>query len=333
MEIMELTNPWFGKNVFVTGATGLVGSVLTKTLVESGANVSALVFDYQSNSELILSGVINELNLYNGDLADYKIISRAIADSEPEYIFHLGAQTIVGKGLIDPKGTLETNVQGTWNLLESARLFSPKLLGIVVASSDKAYGESDVLPYDETFPLHGDGPYDVSKSCTDLISQSYGRTYGLPVSIARCGNIYGPGDTNWSRIVPGTFLSLLSNQTPVLRSDGTFLRDYIYVKDVVDAYLQLAMKAHEIPPGEAFNFSNDRAYSVLEIYAEICNVTCQKYIEPLVLNSVKHEIHDQHLSSAKANRMLDWVAKYSLESGLQKSLPWYNDVISGKQRR
>jgi CDP-glucose 4,6-dehydratase len=327
---MEMKHSWIGKNVFVTGATGLVGSILVRTLTDFGANVSALIFDSPADSELVQSGLINELNLYNGNLSDYQLVSRALVQSEPDYIFHLGAQTIVGKGLIDPKGTFETNVQGTWNILEAARNFSPQLLSIVVASSDKAYGEAKILPYDESFPLHGDGPYDVSKSCTDLISQSYGKTYNLPVSIARCGNIYGPGDTNWSRIVPGTFHSLLTKQTPVLRSDGTFLRDYIFVKDVVDAYLVLALKQADLAPGEAFNFSHDRAYSVLEIYSEICQVVLQKYLEPMVLNSVTHEIHDQHLTSSKAKEKLGWEAKYSLESGLKESLPWYRELIARK---
>jgi len=325
---MEIKDSWNGKNVFVTGATGLVGSILVRTLTDFGANVSALIFDSPADSELVQSGLINKLNLYNGDLSDYQVVSRALVQSEPDYIFHLGAQTIVGKGLIDPKGTFETNVQGTWNILEAARNFSPQLLSIVVASSDKAYGEAKILPYDESFPLHGDGPYDVSKSCTDLISQSYGKTYNLPVSIARCGNIYGPGDTNWSRIVPGTFNSLLTKKTPVLRSDGTFLRDYIFVKDVVDAYLVLALKQADLAPGEAFNFSHDRAYSVLEIYSEICQVVLQKYLEPMVLNSVTHEIHDQHLTSSKAKEKLGWEAKYSLESGLKESLPWYRELIA-----
>ncbi len=325
-----MKHSWSGKNVFVTGATGLVGSILVRTLTDFGANVSALIFDSPADSELVQSGLINKLNLYNGNLCDYQVVSRALVQSEPDYIFHLGAQTIVGKGLIDPKGTFETNVQGTWNILEAARNFSPQLLSIVVASSDKAYGEAKILPYDESFPLHGDGPYDVSKSCTDLISQSYGKTYNLPVSIARCGNIYGPGDTNWSRIVPGTFNSLLTKQTPVLRSDGTFLRDYIFVKDVVNAYLVLALKQADLAPGEAFNFSHDRAYSVLEIYSEICQVVLQKYLEPMVLNSVTHEIHDQHLTSSKAKEKLGWEAKYSLESGLKESLPWYRELIARK---
>lgn len=325
-----MKHSWSGKNVFVTGATGLVGSILVRTLTDFGANVSALIFDSPADSELVQSGLINKLNVYNGNLSAYQVVSRALVQSEPDYIFHLGAQTIVGKGLIDPKGTFETNVQGTWNILEAARNFAPQLLSIVVASSDKAYGEAKILPYDESFPLHGDGPYDVSKSCTDLISQSYGKTYSLPVSIARCGNIYGPGDTNWSRIVPGTFHSLLTKQTPVLRSDGTFLRDYIFVKDVVDAYLVLALKQADLTPGEAFNFSHDRAYSVLDIYSEICQVVLQKYLEPVVLNSVTHEIHDQHLTSAKAKERLGWEAKYSLESGLKESLPWYRDLIARK---
>ncbi len=326
MENLVIKQNWRNKRVFITGASGLVGSSLVASLLKLEANVSALIVDEMKNSEFIRGGWISEVNVFYGDLSDYDSVSRAIIKSDPEVIFHLGAQTLVGQGILDPRGTLESNIQGTWNILDSARLFAQSLVSIVVASSDKAYGTSAVLPYDESFSLHGDGPYDVSKSCTDLISQSYGKTYNLPISIARCGNIYGPGDTNWSRIVPGTFRSLLTHQIPILRSDGSFTRDYIYVQDVVDAYLLLAENQHRIPHGEAFNFSNERAYSVKEIYSQICELVAHEYIEPEALNIATHEIHDQHLTSAKARKELGWSAGYSLKTGLEASLDWYKSV-------
>jgi CDP-glucose 4,6-dehydratase len=333
MENMVITKDWKGRRVFITGATGLVGSTLVRALVNLGADISVLIMDQPKDSELIRSGLLNELNVFFGDLSSYQSVSQAIIKSNPEVVFHLGAQTLVGQGILDPKGTFESNIQGTWNVLDAVRVFAPNVKSVVIASSDKAYGTTATLPYDESFPLHGDGPYDVSKSCTDLLSQSYGRTYGLPVSIARCGNIYGPGDTNWSRIVPGTFRSLLTKQTPVLRSDGSFMRDYIFVDDVVDAYVLLSENYRKVSPGEAFNFSNDYAYSVLEIYTQICNVTVQAFIPPKFSNSASHEIHDQHLTSEKAKKELGWFARHSLESGLEKSLAWYrNAVLNGEDK-
>jgi CDP-glucose 4,6-dehydratase len=211
--------------------------------------------------------------------------------------------------------------------LQAAHQYSKNLSAIVVASSDKAYGTAKTLPYTENFPLHGDGPYDVSKSCTDLLAQSYGVTFQLPVSIARCGNIYGAGDINWSRIVPGTFRSIFTNEQPFLRSDGTYIRDYIYVEDVVNAYLLLAEKSKSIKPGSAYNFSNDTAYTVDEIYREICEVAAGVFVKPHYLNAAKNEIHNQHLSSEKAQKDLGWKSAHTLKSGLLKTSHWYEAIV------
>jgi CDP-glucose 4,6-dehydratase len=325
---MEINSFWKDRSVLVTGATGLVGSHLVQELLHLGADITAIVFELHKNSIFVQEDFTKSVNVINGDLANKNLVTQSVVECEPEFIIHLGAQTIVGKALKDPAGTFETNIQGTWNILESARLYAPNIKSIVIASSDKAYGSAEILPYTEDYPLHGDGPYDVSKSCTDLIAQSYGLTYKLPVTVARCGNIYGPGDSNWSRIVPGTFRSLYRNEMPVLRSDGTNLRDYIHVSDVVKAYKILAENHSNIYPGSAYNFSNDKAYSVNEIYAEICDVAVGRYVKPKYLNSAPSEIQDQHLSSQKAHEEFGWKALETLQSGLKASADWYQRTVT-----
>lgn len=327
---MENSN-WSNRNVLVTGATGLLGSWLVDRLIKEGANVTALVLDHDPQSELIRSGNIAKVNVVNGNLANFEDVKRSVFRDDVDSIFHLGAQTIVGTALKDPRTTFESNVQGTWNVLEAARLAGGKVRSVLVASSDKAYGTADKLPYGEDMPLRGDGPYDVSKSATDLISRSYGVTYGLPVVIARCGNIFGGGDLNWSRIVPGTIRSLLNGQTPEIRSDGKFIRDYVHVDDAVDAYLHMAasMESKNIA-GEAFNFSRDEPMSVLELYKVICQVTTGGYVEPKVLNIAKAEIHSQHLDSGKARRELGWSSKVTLEDGLKRTVGWYKKFLGSK---
>ena len=322
---------WNNKSVLVTGATGLVGSWLVRDLLEKGASVTALVLDNDPSSQLIRSGDYNLISVVNGDLRNYKDVSRAVLSNECTDIFHLGAQTIVGTALQDPISTFESNIQGTWNVLEVARKSNGVVRSVVVASSDKAYGASDQLPYLESFPLHGDGPYDVSKSCTDLIAQSFGSTYGVPVTVARCGNIYGGGDLNWSRIVPGTIRDLLNNKQPILRSDGTFVRDYVHVDDVVSAYLKLAeVTQSKNLNGEAFNFSRDEPLSVLDLYREISMIVVGKYVEPDIQNVAKSEIKDQHLNSGKAHSILGWKSSVTLQQGLVKTLNWYKNYLVGR---
>ncbi len=237
---MTLSSYWIDTPVLVTGGTGIVGSWLCADLIKRGARVVALIKDADPQSELIRTGNINRLTIVNGNLEDFWTVERAINENNIQVVFHLGAQAIVGSALRSPLPTFETNIRGTYNVLEACRLHNTLVKSIVIASSDKAYGAHDKLPYTEEAPLIGRHPYDVSKTCADIIAQSYYETYGSPVGIARCGNIYGGGDLNWSRIVPGTIRSFIFKQSPAIRSDGTFVRDYLYVKDAVNGYIRLA---------------------------------------------------------------------------------------------
>ena len=322
---------WKNKSVLVTGATGLVGSWLVRDLLDKGAHVTALVLDTDPNSELVRSGDVNRISVVNGDLRNYKDVARATFTNSCTDVFHLGAQTIVGTALVDPISTFESNIQGTWNVMEAARQSQGSVKSVVVASSDKAYGSSEKLPYLENFPLHGDGPYDVSKSCTDLIAQSYGSTYGIPVTVARCGNIYGGGDLNWSRIIPGSIRDLINGKRPVLRSDGTFVRDYVHVDDIVSAYLKLSeVSQTKDINGQAFNFSRDEPLSVFDLYKSISIAAVGKFVDPEIQNTAKSEIKDQHLDSSKAKSVLGWESKVTLEDGLKKTVKWYKAYLAGK---
>jgi len=320
---------WAERRVLVTGATGVVGSSLTRRLVDEGAYTVALVLDQDPMSEAVRSGTLDRIHVVNGRLEDPSTVERSIVDHEVDTVFHLGAQTIVGSARRAPVATFTSNVQGTWNVLDVARRQPDLVRAVVVASSDKAYGTSPVLPYTEDMPLHGQGPYDVSKSCTDLVAQSYATTYGVPVAIARCGNIYGGGDLNWSRIVPGTIRDLLLGRTPVLRSDGTYLRDYLHVDDVVDAYLALASVADRPElVGQAFNFSDGSPMSVRAIYDAVCRETVGDLVEPVVLGGATDEIKDQYLDSSKARELLDWSVEVGLDEGLRRTVPWYRDLLA-----
>ncbi len=324
---MKNNRYWQGKNVLVTGCTGLLGSWLTRSLVDFGANVVGLVRDMTANSNLCKFGLGDKINTVRGSLEDYFVLERSINEYEVDTAFHLAAQTIVGTANRNPLSTFETNIRGTWNILEACRR-NQKVKRVIVASSDKAYGEHDSLPYKEDFPLQGNHPYDVSKSCTDLISHSYFKTYNLPVCITRCGNIYGGGDLNFNRIIPGTIQSVLNNEKPIIRSDGKFIRDYIYVLDIVEAYLYLAEKMEKLDiHGEAFNFSNEKPINVIDIVDKILSLMNRKDLTPIILDEASHEIKYQYLSSEKARNMLHWKPQYSLEEGLSETIQWYQDYF------
>lgn len=319
-----MDNFWLNKRVFITGATGLVGSWLVNNLIKKNARVVVLVRDEDPQCELIRSGTIRKTTVVNGALEDITSIERAINENEIDTVFHLGAQTIVGTALRGPLSTFEANIRGTYLLLEACRRYKDLVQRIVIASSDKAYGSSPKLPYTEDMPLIGQHPYDVSKSCTDLISMSYFHTYHLPIAIARCGNIFGGGDLNWSRIVPGTIHSYHHGMAPEIRSNGLFTRDYIYIQDVISAYLRLAEAITQSNVhGEAFNFGPNRPYSVLEVVEAIQAIMGKKQLKPRILNQAKAEIKDQTLCSKKAERLLGWKPAYTLEEGLKHTIDWY----------
>jgi CDP-glucose 4,6-dehydratase len=324
----EMTSFWRDRSVLVTGGTGLLGSWLVKQLIENGASVVCVVRDWVPQSELVRSGRIEQVNTVRGDITDRDLIERALGEYEVEIVFHLAAQTIVGIANRNPVSTFSTNIEGTWNVLEACRR-SPKVASIVVASSDKAYGDQEQLPYDETMPLQGRHPYDVSKSCADLLAQSYAASYNLPVAITRCGNFYGGGDLNWNRVVPGTIRSIMRKERPIVRSDGKFVRDYFYIEDGAAAYMLLAERLASNPAlrGQAFNFSNESQVSVIDI-VELILRKMQSSLHPEVLNRASNEIRHQFLSAARARTVLDWQPRFTLESGLDRTLEWYREFLS-----
>lgn len=322
------TSFWQDRPTFVTGATGLVGAWLTRRLSEAGADVVCLVRDWVPQNELMRSGAVDRVKVVRGDVCDQALLERVLGEYEVDTVIHLAAQTIVGIANRNPISTFETNIAGTWSLLEACRR-TPTVKQIVVASSDKAYGDQPVLPYDETTPLQGRHPYDVSKSCADLIANTYAVSYGLPVAITRCGNFYGGGDLNWNRIVPGTIRSVLRGQAPVIRSDGQFVRDYFYVEDGAAAYMLLAERLAADPSlrGEAFNFSNELQITVLEIVQRILDLMGST-LTPDVRNEASNEIRLQYLNAAKARRCLQWEPLFTLDEGLQRTIQWYKDFFA-----
>jgi CDP-glucose 4,6-dehydratase len=319
---------WLDRPVFVTGCAGFLGSWLTIALVEAGASVVGLIRDKVPLSYLHRSGFQDRIAIVHGDVTDYELVERALNEYEIDTVFHLAAQTIVTIANRAPLSTFETNVKGTWTVLEAARR-SPKVTRVAVPSSDKAYGAHEKLPYTEDAPLLGCHPYDVSKACADIIAHAYVSTYDLPVAVTRCANLYGGGDLNWSRIFPGTIRSVIRGERPVIRSDGTPLRDYLYVQDAVHAYLTLAEHLDEpLVRGEPFNFGMDDPKSVLEMVQAIVAVSDCPELEPVVLGNAPHEIQDQYLDSSKARRVLGWAPRYSLEEGLRETLGWYQEFLN-----
>jgi len=323
---------WKGKRVFVTGATGLMGGWLVKALLRESADVVALVRDQAPKSMLVAEGILPQIALVSGDLESLPTMQRAIAEYEPHTVFHLAAQPLVGVAKRDPVGTLRANVMGTWNVLEACRLAGQS--NVIVASSDKAYGASDNLPYRETHPLQGRYPYDVSKSCTDLIAQMYAATYGLRTAIARCGNLFGGGDLNFSRTIPGVIKATLDGEPFVIRSDGKFVRDFLYVKDAAESYLVLGERLAEDPSisGEAFNFSLGDRLTVLEIVSMTLQIMGRTDLEPVIQNIANAEIREQYLDATKARHVLGWKPIYDMPRAIEETVEWYREhFVSNSQ--
>jgi CDP-glucose 4,6-dehydratase len=319
---------WNRRRVLVTGASGMVGSWLVKQLLADGAVVVALVLDDDPQTELHRSGDITRVAVVSGALEQLDTLERALTLHDVDTVFHLGAQTLVGVAHRAPLLTFEANIRGTYNLLEACRRQRGLVRRVIVASSDKAYGEQE-LPYTEASRLEGRHPYEVSKSCADLLTQCYAHTYDLPVAVARCGNIYGGGDLNWSRIVPGTIRDCLQGVRPVIRSDGTFLRDYIYVKDAVSAYLTLGEQLErDGVRGHGFNFSDESPRSVLELVGAIQRLLGREDLTPEIANHAVGEIRDQYLAAEKARDVLGWSAAHHLDAGLQETIDWYRRFLA-----
>jgi CDP-glucose 4,6-dehydratase len=318
---------WRDRPTLVTGATGLVGGWVVRRLRELQADVVCLIRDWVPLSELVRSRQIEQVKVVRGDVRDQALLERTLGEYEIDTVVHLAAQTIVPIAQRNPVSTFETNIGGTWTLLEACRR-SPRVNQIVVASSDKAYGDQGGRPYDEKLALKGRHPYDVSKACADLIAQGYADVYEVPVAITRCGNFYGGGDLNWNRIVPGTIRSVLRGQRPVIRSDGQSVRDYFFVEDAAAAYLLLAERLYREPNlrGEAFNFSNEEPVTVLDIVQRILRLMRSR-LDPEIRNEATHEIPKQVLSAEKARSRLGWRAEFSLDEGLRRTVDWYSELL------
>jgi CDP-glucose 4,6-dehydratase len=319
---------WLDRPTFITGATGLLGGWLVGRLLASGAEVTCLVRDWIPQSQLVRNELINRVKIVRGDVRDQYLLERSLGEHEIDTVIHLAAQAIVGIAYRNPISTFETNIRGTWALLEACRR-SPLVKQIVVASSDKAYGDQDKLPYDENTPLQGRHPYDVSKSCADLIAHTYAFTYDAPIVITRCANFFGGGDLNWNRIIPGTIRSILRNQSPIIRSDGKYIRDYLYIEDAAAAYMLLAQTLAQDPAlrGEAFNFSLEQPISVLDLVMHILQLMNQN-LEPVIKNEPLNEIRHQYLSSNKAREVIRWKPLFSIEEGLKRTISWYRDFFA-----
>ncbi|HEV3312157.1 MAG TPA: GDP-mannose 4,6-dehydratase [Chloroflexota bacterium] len=323
---------WRDRPVLITGGPGLIGGWLVNRLLDQTASIVCLVRDWVPQSILLSPEVVARVTVVRGDVGDQPLMERILGEYEIDTVFHLAAQTLVPIANRNPVSTFESNIRGTWSVLEACRR-SPLVGQIVVASSDKAYGSQAELPYTEETPLQGRHPYDVSKSCADLIAQSYAQTYGLPVVITRCGNFYGGGDLNWNRIVPGTIRSILRNEAPVIRSDGRLVRDYFYAEDGAAAYTLLAERLAENRnlTGQAFNFSNEEPASVLELVERITKVMGSNR-KPVILDEAGHEIPKQFLDAQRARDELGWTAKFSLAEGLSRTVSWYRRFLTEELR-
>lgn len=317
----------------MTGGTGFLGGWLVRALLRAGAEVVALVRDEVPQSMIEREGLLARIIRVHGCVGDLALLRRAMCEYSVDTVFHLAAQALVGVAKLDPVGTLDVNVRGAWNLLEAARQAGVRQ--IVVASSDKAYGCAERLPNAESDPLQGKYPYDVSKSCADLICGMYAATYSLPVAVLRCANLFGGGDLNFSRLIPGVVRSALFGEKFLIRSDGRFVRDFLYVRDAAAGYLLVAesLAANRSLTGEAFNLSLGVRITVLEVVRKALELMGRADLEPIVQNQASSEIREQYLAADKARRLLGWSPRYSLEEGLQETIDWYREYFGVAGRR
>lgn len=319
---------WNDKRVLVTGGTGFIGFHLTRRLLQLGAEVGLFVLDEESKIPDTVSVV------FRGNLQDAPDIARAISRFQPHYIFHLAAQPLVDTALVNVYDTLDSNIRGAINLLQSCVSSAKNLEGIIYVSTDKVYGRF-IGKVDETAPLLGTGnPYDTSKVCADVLAQMYSQVFGLPIVIVRSGNIYGAGDNHWDRIVPGTIISCLAEKNPVIRSDGKFTRDYIYIEDIIDAYILLAEKivTNKYLVGKAVNFGAEQMLTVMDVVHSIITVTGKLHLQPEIQNTAKFEIPHQHLNWEWAKE-LGWIPKTKFEDGIKLSLPYYKNLYETRRNR
>ena len=314
------------KNILITGCTGLLGSWMAESLLKSDITIKGVALNQDLNFLLKSKGLLNEFEIKYLDIADKTSVDDYLKNNDFDAIVHLAAQTQVIEAIEDPIRTFKSNIQGTWNLVDSAMR---KNLPIVVASSDKAYGDSEVLPYEENFPLNGIYPYEFSKSATDMMCKTYRTTYDLPVTVLRCGNIYGGGDLNWDRLIPGVIKWLINNETPVLRSDGNYKRDWVYVEDVVNAYLKVtnALVENRLNVSDSYNFSSTDYLSVMEVYEKINEIHLGKYVEPIIENKANLEIKDQYLSSEKIFNELGIKSEFEIDTALETTINWYKENL------
>lgn len=325
-------NIWGNCPVLITGGAGFIGSWLSLKLLGQGAKVFILdIKKYFPKTTDLLTTAFSKMTYIRGDVRNSKIIETALKENKIRVVFHLAAQAIVGEALLHPAETFDTNVKGTWTLLEACRKIDPAI-NIIVASSDKAYGDHPTLPYKEKFPLYGENPYDCSKSCADRMANTYARVYGLRISVTRCGNVYGGGDLNFSRLIPDTIRSLLQDRAPEIRSDGLYRRDYVYVADIATAYMKTAeaLMKNKIPSGEAFNFGTNRPRTALEVVQKIAELTGRQ-IKPVILATANYEIRDQYLDSGKARKILNWSPVIELGKGLRDTIRWYSEYFPNRK--
>lgn len=322
---------WTGRQVFITGGSGLLGGWTVRRLLELGANVVALVRDRVPRSMLFSNGDISRVVTVSGSLEDAALLQRAFGEYEIDTVLHLAAQPIVGVAKLDPVSTFRANIEGTWNVLEAAR--RTRVKQVIVASSDKAYGESENLPYTEDDPLQGRYPYDVSKSCADLLAQTYLKTYNMPVSVVRCANLFGGGDLNFNRVIPGAIEATLKGERFVIRSDGKFVRDYLYIKDAAETYLHLAESLAAGAPQGPYNFSLEVKLTVLELVAEVLELMDRSDLDPIIQNQASAEIREQYMSCDKARALLGWSPAYDMRSGLAETIAWYRDHFGATARQ